>query len=290
MPFSTELADALHHLRVAPFRLLLETPGVEATVPMLRGAWGRTLHMLDRDISRKVFGVDSEGDGLLRGYVLRPACPDPAFAPAVEWVVIGAAIEHLPILARAWDVACGMGLGASRHPFRIRRVLPLGSDGSCGTETTLHAGAAIAWPLDRAGWPVAPPETAPCRLVFRAPLRLRRHGRLVERPTLADIVVAICRRFGEFLPAEQRPVWEVASRCALEQARSIRCGPWQGDRLDLHRYSGRQQAELDLHGVSGRLELPAGPGEIWPLLAAARWLHVGKATVMGLGQLEVEMI
>ena len=285
MSLSAELAASLRDLCIAPFRLLLETPGVQATVPMLRGVWGRALHLLDQGVYRDVFGVDSESDSVPRGYVLRPALPDPAFAPAVEWIVIGTAIEHLPVLARAWDVACGMGLGASRHPFHIRSALPLRPDGSSGAETTLHAAATTAWPLARAGWPFAPPETTPCRLLFPAPLRLRRGGRLVEQPTLADIVVAIGRRCAEFLPAQQRPAWQSASRSALEQARSIRCGPWQGDRLDLHRYSGRQQAELDLHGVSGSLELPAGPGEIWPLLAAARWLHVGKATVMGLGQL-----
>ena len=59
-------------------------------------------------------------------------------------------------------------------------------------------------------------------------------------------------------------------------------------RLDLHRYSGRQRAELELRGVAGYLDLPYGPGEVWPQLAAAQWLHLGKGTVMGLGQLIVQ--
>ncbi|MEW6744994.1 MAG: CRISPR system precrRNA processing endoribonuclease RAMP protein Cas6 [Planctomycetota bacterium] len=45
---------------------------------------------------------------------------------------------------------------------------------------------------------------------------------------------------------------------------------------------------MDLRGVCGMLELPDGPGELWPLLLAAQWLHVGKGTVMGLGRLDVE--
>jgi hypothetical protein len=32
---------------------------------------------------------------------------------------------------------------------------------------------------------------------------------------------------------------------------------------------------------------PAAPGELWPLLAAALWLHLGKGTTLGLGQLQV---
>lgn len=40
-------------------------------------------------------------------------------------------------------------------------------------------------------------------------------------------------------------------------------------------------------GVAGALDLPAGPGPLAPLLAAACWLHLGKGTIMGLGQLRI---
>jgi hypothetical protein len=53
------------------------------------------------------------------------------------------------------------------------------------------------------------------------------------------------------------------------------------------RYSGRQRQELEFHGVTGELPLPAGPGPFADLLAAALWLHLGKGTVMGLGQMVV---
>src|SRR6266542_3087965 len=36
--------------------------------------------------------------------------------------------------------------------------------------------------------------------------------------------------------------------------------PWQGRRLDLVRYSGRQEAAVEMRGVAGHLDLPAGPG------------------------------
>ena len=61
----------------------------------------------------------------------------------------------------------------------------------------------------------------------------------------------------------------------------------QGRRLDLVRYSGSQKAELELRGVAGSLALPVGPGPLSPLLAAAVWIHLGKGTVMGLGQIKI---
>lgn len=39
--------------------------------------------------------------------------------------------------------------------------------------------------------------------------------------------------------------------------------------------------------MAGELHLPAGPGPLWPLLAAALWLHLGKGTIVGLGQPKV---
>jgi hypothetical protein len=63
---------------------------------------------------------------------------------------------------------------------------------------------------------------------------------------------------------------------------------WHGERFDLHRYSARQNSEIDLHGVRGELHLPQGPGECSSLLAAAAWLHLGKGTVFGLGQMDVQ--
>jgi len=132
-----------------------------------------------------------------------------------------------------------------------------------------------------------PPDRS-CRLCFHAPLRLMRRGTLTAAPTLPDLVVAAARRVKTYLDSTLHPAWDDLTRQALELARNTPTTPWQGDRLDLRRYSGRQQAELELRGVSGSLGLPRGPGELWPLLAAAQWLHLGKGTVMGLGQLNVE--
>ena len=42
-----------------------------------------------------------------------------------------------------------------------------------------------------------------------------------------------------------------------------------------------------MHGV---LDLPRGPGEAWPLLAAARWPRLGEGTVFGLGQPRIESL
>lgn len=323
-----QLLATLSAIPILPRRMLLDTPGVAATVPMLRGVWGAALHDLDPDVYAAVFspndGAETNRDnngvaaaastphriaaGLPRpdrsgnadrriaavtasgtavaGYILRPAPPDPQFAPALDWILIGDAVQHDFTLCRAWDVASGMGLGRERHRFHLRRTVAIRPDG----QTVDHA---APWPLSTATWPATnehlrnAASDQPCRLIFPVPLRLMFRKQLIESPTLADIVVAACRRVKAYLPAEHLADWDQLSRWALDTARDTPAELWQGERLDLHRYSGRQRAELELRGVTGYLGLPRGPGPLWPLLAAARWLHLGKGTVMGMGQMEV---
>lgn len=340
-PLAERLSAALSAVRVLPRRMLLDTPGVAATVPMLRGVWGAALHDLDPAAYAAVFGPNDqaargpnarrqtgaapphrvaaglpapagpaaaggpEAAGPVGGteaaaYILRPAPPDPQFAPAIEWILIGDATQHDFPLCRAWDVASGMGLGPQRLRFHLRRTLVLRPDG----QAVDHA---APWPLSDVRWraqahapgpgggrqlpdeparELAPDE--PCRLVFPAPLRLLIRKQLIETPTLADLVVAAGRRVRAYLPDGLGADWDTLCRQALDVARGRPAAAWQGARLDLHRYSGRQHAELELRGVAGSLDLPQGPGELWPLLAAAQWLHLGKGTVMGLGQLVVD--
>lgn len=341
-PSSTSLATFLKAIPILPRRLWLDTPGVRATVPMLRGTWGAALHDLAPEAYRAVFGNDDEGQkhgaaSRVRpgdrqgqkqnranggrmvhtppGYLIRPAPPDPRFAPAVDFFLIGDALRHEAACTAAWLEAARRGLGKERRPFQIRGTFVLGPSGTICEEQGLRDwGLGVrevpspelriphsefptpnpqprlpqspAWPLSQAVWPLEP--GAPCRLVFTAPLRLRRHGRLIEQPALADLVVAACRRIEAFLPADLSDEWRACSGAALDRAKCLPVSAWTGERLDLHRWSARQQNELDLHGVAGSLELPDGAGELAPLLAAARWLHIGKGTVMGLGQFEVE--
>ncbi len=276
MPLADDLLPLLRRIVVLPRLLVLDTPGVRATVPMLRGVWGAALHGLDPDVYAAVFAPSAPNTPV--GYLLRPAPAGPLDAAALHWFLFGPACRHDEVLRRAWDVASGMGLGPQRRRWFVRRSLPLGPDGHEG-------GDGHPWPLDAVAWPLA--ADAPCRLRFPAPLRLLRRGRLLEQPTLADLAVAAGRRVAALLPAADLPAWGTLQPRVLALARGRPAGPWQGSRLDLVRWSARQQDEIDLHGVAGSLPLPEGPGDLWPLLAAASWLHLGKGSAIGLGQLRV---
>jgi len=137
------------------------------------------------------------------------------------------------------------------------------------------------WPLD------GPSDITPCRLSFGAPLRLTGRGRLVTRPTYPDIAVAALRRISTFCERASGIAYRDLVRTIRAEASYLPAVPWCGERRDLVRWSGAQEREIDLFGVVGYLDLPEGPGQIWPILAAARWTHIGKGTVFGLGQPEI---
>ncbi len=275
---------ALEQVWILPRRLQLDTGRVYATVPMLRGVWGRAMHEHFPELYGRVFQVPSRPGPVAQGppYLLRPAPPDAEWAPAVEWILISPAIQYLGRLLECWQRAGHYGLGPQREPFRIVRQGTLRPDGEVGE-------APSPWSLAQALWPCASPVT-PCRLEFIAPLRLRHRGRLVEHPTLVDVVAALVRRLGGMLPEAYQPLWVDLGRVLRARAEQLpaQCGPWR--RQHLLRYSGAQNQELELHGVVGTITLPEGPQELLPLLAAAQWVHVGKATVFGLGQLVVHSL
>lgn len=280
MSWHEHMTALLDRVAIRAWRLLLTTPQVTATVPMLRGVWGRALRHVDAEAYRQVFAPAGAAHRRLPRYILRPALPDPTTAPAVEWILLGVAESLEPVLWRAWDIASGMGLGPTRAPFAIRERVPLGP-GNEGTRSE-----AKRWRLSEAAWPLAgEPASTPCRLHFLAPVRLIRRGTLIEAPGLADIATAAARRAAGLAGEDRGEPYRNLIRGVQHEAAGLTAGPWRGERSDLVRWSAAQQREIDLYGVTGGLELPVGPGRLWPLLAAAGWTHIGKGTVFGLGQL-----
>jgi hypothetical protein len=268
----------LRALTVRAWRLHLETPGVFASVPMLRGVWGAALRARQRGLYEAVF---EGGPEQTPRYLMRPAPADARPAPALEFLLFGPPDEAAEQAAwTAWDDALATGLGPRRRPGRLTEVRPLAWDGTALAPSRRQPGFC----LDGLPWPGGDPE-APCRLVFDEPLRLMRDGRLIVQPTLADLTLAALRRLQALAGPAAAALWEERGGW-LELARR-RPASWAGRPLDLVRYSGRQRREVEMHGVSGELRLPQGPGPLAELLAAATWLHLGKGTVHGLGRLAV---
>ncbi len=279
----TRVGRALDTIRVRAWRLHLQTPGVKASVPMLRGVWGAALREIAPAVYDRVFGG---GESQSPRYLMRPAARDVRPAPAVEYLLFGHPDPEIDAAVwAAWDRASAMGLGPNRRPFHMVSTVPFAWDGTPlrpGRDQPGFALAPLPWPIDIDGLDAA------CRLDFPAPLRLIHQRRLVTQPAPPDLAIAALRRIQALAAPhpDADALWN-ERRDRIELARSIPVGPWQGQRLDLARYSGSQRSEVVLHGVSGSLPFPSGLSPLTPLLLASEWLHLGKGTVMGLGQVRI---
>jgi hypothetical protein len=114
---------------------------------------------------------------------------------------------------------------------------------------------------------------------------------LIGSPTLRNFVVAGLRR--AVVLAEEGMdrglLFELQAEL-LRQADPLCGARWRGEMVELTRYPARQRKDIAFPGTVGPLALPRGPGDVWPLLAASYWMHVGKGTTLGLGQVDVETL
>ncbi len=270
------------------FRINPACPDVE--ISTIRGVWGAALRELDPYVYRAVFSPQDYGDqSLVPRYLIRAAYSEGE--GELDYLLFSSGIAHDIALWRAWDRAGGMGLGRSRERFVIEELQQLQPDNEevplSNPFQTPGGDPLTGWSLADVPWPIlGDPETTPCCLDFPLPLRLKGGaagpGTLVEQPTLADLLVGICRRLEALHQDRHALDWQDLQKQLVEVS-TKRESYWQGRPMDMIRYSGRQKEEISLQGIVGHLILPEGPGPVWPLLAAASWIHIGKGTAYGLG-------
>ena len=198
-------------------------------------------------------------------------------------VLVGRAIEHLPIIILAWRRALAKGLGASDGTGDLLRVqddagqtIYSAEDGQVNTNTTSNGVS-----------PAPTGELAPqcVTLHFQTPLRLQQNGHALAPHRLAprSLVMAAARR-GSLLAkfhggGEPAIDWTAltAEADAITDQRQLEWRDWT-------RYSSKQKTTMQLGGVIGQWELRGDLTHALPWLKLGERLHVGKETVFGLGQ------
>lgn len=203
-------------------------------------------------------------------------------------VLIGKALQELPLIILAWRRAFARGVGAGDGTADLRRVIHCGDAGEheihrpeIGTIAT-HAQTVVLKATDDSATPGA------AVLHFETPLRLQHNGRALPPDKLQarTLLMALTRRAS--LLAEFHADGPLASdftklSTAAALIREEKRLTW----LDWTRFSSRQKQKMSLGGVIGtwRLEGPLAP--FAPFLQLGEWLHVGKEASFGLGQYQL---
>ncbi len=280
-------------ITILPFRLSLEFPSAHhSSISMFRGRWGEVLRGLDFGVYSAVFHPHEVGNGGSAPlYLLREGGRVDETTCDIECILFGSAGRQLSTILRAFDIAGGMGLGEPNVPFFVRNISGIGPDGAVLDSPT-------SWSISQAAWPLwGDPHALPCRLLFPKPLRIvrlnhqTRQDQLVKQPTFEILVDAMLRRIESFLGPECKSPAAMAERERLmqlaAQTHAVSLG-WQEAELEVLSPSLRRKPNR--RGVVGGVLLPEGAGELWPLVAQSQWLHLGKSTVLGMGQMLVNRV
>jgi hypothetical protein len=197
-------------------------------------------------------------------------------------VLVGRALEQLPLIVYSLQRALRQGLGRHRAGGELVTITHDDADGDThvwdGEAGRLLAhDAALALP-DFAGHREA-------RLSIVTPLRLQDNGHPAAGEALSArrLVTALIRRaallfeFHAGLPglgASARELARHAETLASEQDLA-----WH----DWTRYSSRQQRQMTLGGMLGTWTLHGDLAPVLPWLWLGQWLHAGKNASMGMG-------
>ncbi|MGY4878187.1 CRISPR system precrRNA processing endoribonuclease RAMP protein Cas6 [Vreelandella aquamarina] len=301
----------------APFRLT-GYPGA-----MLRGAWGHALRRLACSTASPVCQgcpvrqqcrytqlfepLPDTTKGAARDipppYIVQAALARPREMAvgdtwAFEMVLFGKALEELPLIIWAWQMAAQAGLGDQQTPMSLVRVDYQPAVGPEQTvweagSTTLVSTSTRAPRLEPHHPALSLASASPERVLtggrlnVLTPMRLQHKGRICEPHQLnADILLSsLWRKLELYLEH-----YVGLTLPAMPSREGILLQPLSLARQRWERHSRRQHKAMRLDGMVGTLSLH-GPLEAWwPVLWLGQYTHLGKNTSFGLGQYQLAAV
>ncbi|MDF1584347.1 MAG: CRISPR system precrRNA processing endoribonuclease RAMP protein Cas6 [Methyloprofundus sp.] len=209
-------------------------------------------------------------------------------------VLIGKAIEQLPLIIYAWQRALTQGLGKSRSRARLIDVTLILNQTGASKPIVIYSAQEGASVInhqhlankDRLEYHDALPQSL--TLSIKTPLRIQKKGQLLAHDMSGrDFIMSLVRRYyllEEFHYADyQAPDFSALA----ELAQAVSCET-QFRWCDWARYSNRQQQKMILGGVLGKIKLSGQLQPFLPLIQLGQWLHAGNKTTFGMGLYTIE--
>ena len=221
-------------------------------------------------------------------YVVEPPPLGTRYVPAegifsFAMVLVGRALDQLPLIVFALQRAFGSGIGRLRATGSLVDIALEGLDGA---ESVWDAETSS---IDTHGQKLSVPlltDIDVVNLKIVTPLRLQNQGHRVPLDRLhpRTLFAALLRRTSLLfelhaalpgLAGDARRL--TAAAASLVDERRLQWKDWT-------RFSSRQAQEMTLGGVIGEWTLSGDLGELLPWFWLGQWLHVGKNATMGMGK------
>lgn len=219
-------------------------------------------------------------------YVIREERSEPFLH--LYLTLVGHGNAYLPLVILAITQAAMAPRGIAGRRLLLERV-----------EQNTKPGGSSWVQIDATGGVVSalPPECIPIpelragsiQITLHSPLRVKRDGKYVREAgfRFSDLFSNLLRRISMLSYFHTDQPFEPDFRDLTEKAQlvqSVAGLQWH----DQPRYSARQNANMNLGGVTGTLQIPAaGLEPFWPILWLGQFIHAGSAATMGLGHYTV---
>ncbi len=195
-------------------------------------------------------------------------------------VLIGRALEQLPLIVFAWQRAFRHEVG--HGTAELAGINYCAQDGEQQIMDIAQGKLLPHTPLWHAQ---TGSGSGTARLQFDTPLRLQHDGRALppNQLTARDLLMTLTRRISLLLELQLGHDSRFPFAKLVELANQVQYRHHLSWR-DWTRYSSRQQQKMQLGGAIGHWELDKLAAEFGPLLYLGQWLHIGKNASFGLGK------
>jgi len=203
-----------------------------------------------------------------------------------QQVLIGSAIDQLPLIILAWQQALKQGL--SRYQTRMTLSQVIFEPNQPGEQTIYQADQPanpIPTPVFKAEFPATLNQI---RLSLLTPLRIQQKGRILGNELRgSDFIRALIRRYyllqelyqPDYQPPDFTQLADLADK--IQAQPDLKPCEWS-------RYSNRQKQKMTFRGVMGQIKLDGDLTPFIPLLVGGQWWHVGNKTSFGMGRYRIE--
>ena len=203
---------------------------------------------------------------------------------SLNFTLIGQANRHLPVFIHALTQAAAGPRGVSGNVLELVSVEQAASiEGHDWRGIFAPGQALLAHPVHTPG---VPAPHAECTVEILTPLRVKREGRHVGPRdfTFADLFGNLLRRISMLSYFHTETPLQTDFKALMGAARQVTARV-ELEWVELSRYSKRQQSQMQLGGVVGRLTLAdADLATFWPYLWLGQFTHAGNGATMGLGR------
>jgi CRISPR/Cas system endoribonuclease Cas6 (RAMP superfamily) len=201
---------------------------------------------------------------------------------SLDFILFGHGQRFFPYIVHALQTAGLDGIGGHQQIFNLQKIDVINQQ---GLGETIYQNGELK-PLQPALVHAIPPNPKKIEITFHTPLRIKQDNKnLATRQfNFGAFFGTLLRRISMISYFHTDTPLEVDFAALTAKARTVEFTSQDLKWFDWTRYSSRQQTEMNMGGLIGKVHLEMeGLEDFWPYLWLGQWTHVGKGTSMGMG-------